>query len=52
MVSANALMEGIGRTWDSTFEGHWWGIGGYWTALVKKMHKTVHTASSYAHSNK
>ena len=45
-------MEGIGRALDNTFEGHWWGIGGHWRALVKKRHKNVYTVVYNAHSDK
>ena len=46
------FMEGIGRALDSTFDGHWWGIGGHWRALVKKRHKSVHDVDDTAHSEK
>ena len=46
----NVLMEGIGRSLEDTFEGHWWGIGGHWRALVKKRQKNVQTVTDSTHN--
>ena len=43
-------MEVIGRSLDSTFDGHWGVIGGHWRSLVKNLHKTVHIVADSAHS--
>ena len=48
----DALMEGIGRALDNTFEGHWWGIGGHWRALVKKRHTNAYTVAYDGHNEK
>ena len=45
-------MRGIGRALDDTFEGHWWGIGGHWRALVDKSHMSAHTAANNADNGK
>ena len=43
-------MEGIGKALGNTFDGHWWGIGGHWRALVENRHTNVHTVAHNANS--
>ena len=48
----DVTMGGIGMALDDTFEGHWWGIGGHWRALVHKSHMSAHTRTNNAHHEK